>query len=82
MIERISVNPKVHFGKPCVKGTRITVQSVLEAIDEGLSFEEIVQTQYPDLTVGDVRACVRYAIAVVAAEEIPSHGDPCMRLPT
>jgi len=41
MMERIAVNPKVHFGKPCVAGTRITVQSVLELLDEGLTFEEI-----------------------------------------
>jgi len=76
MIERISVNPKVHFGKPCVKGTRITVQSVLEVINEGFSFEEIVQNHYPDLTVEDVRACIRYAIAVVAAEEIHLTATP------
>ena len=70
MIERITVDPEVHFGKPCVVGTRITVQSVLELLDEGLSFGEIVQDYYPDLTPEDIRACVRYAIALVAAEDI------------
>jgi uncharacterized protein (DUF433 family) len=70
MIERITVDPEVHFGKPCVAGTRITVQSVLELLDEGLSFGEIVQDYYPDLTPEDIRACVRYAIALVAAEDI------------
>jgi uncharacterized protein (DUF433 family) len=70
MMERIAVNPKIHFGKPCVAGTRITVQSVLELLDEGLTFEDITQDYYPDLTVEDVRACIRYAIAIVAAEEI------------
>jgi uncharacterized protein (DUF433 family) len=70
MLDRITVNPKVHFGKPCVAGTRITVQSVLELVNEGLTFEEIAQDYYPDLTVEDVRACVRYAIALVAAEDI------------
>ena len=43
MIERIVVNPKIHFGKPCVAGTRITVQNVLELLDEGLSFTEIIR---------------------------------------
>lgn len=38
MIDRIAVNPKIHFGKPCIAGTRITVQSVLELLDEGLTF--------------------------------------------
>jgi len=41
-MERIFVDPKVHFGKPCIKNTRITVQSVLELLDEGINFEEII----------------------------------------
>jgi uncharacterized protein (DUF433 family) len=76
MIDRIAVNPKVHFGKPCIAGTRITVQSVLELLHEGLSFEEIIQDYYPDLTVEDIRACVQYAIALVAAEDIHLTAKP------
>lgn len=70
MIEKITFNPKIHFGKPCVAGTRITVQNVLELINEGLSFSEIIRNYYPDLQVEDIRACIRYAIALVAAEDI------------
>ena len=70
MRDRIAVNPKIHFGKPCIAGTRITVQNVLELLDEGLSFNEVIQDYYPDLQVEDIRACLRYAIALVAAEEI------------
>jgi uncharacterized protein (DUF433 family) len=70
VIDRIVVDPEVHFGKPCVAGTRITVQSVLELLDEDLSFDEIIHDYYPDLTPEDIRACVRYAIALVAAEDI------------
>jgi len=70
MLDRIAVNPKIHFGKPCVAGTRITVQSVLELLNEGLSFAEISDNYYPDLQVDDIRACLRYAIALVAAEDI------------
>jgi uncharacterized protein (DUF433 family) len=69
-MDRIVVNPKVHFGKPCVAGTRITVQNVLELLDGGLSFGEITKGYYPDLTVEDIRACVQYAIALVASEDI------------
>jgi uncharacterized protein (DUF433 family) len=58
-MKRIVVDPQVHYGKPCVAGTRITVQSVLELLNEGLTSEEITQERYPDLTVEDVRACVR-----------------------
>jgi uncharacterized protein (DUF433 family) len=70
MIERIAVDTKIHFGKPCVVGTRITVQSVLELLDGGLSFDEIIRDYYPDLTTQDIQACVQYAIALVAAEDI------------
>ncbi len=69
-MERIVVNPTVHLGKPCIAGTRISVQDVLELLDEGLSFEEIIRDYYPALTVEDIRACIRYAIALVAAEDI------------
>jgi uncharacterized protein (DUF433 family) len=68
--ERIAVNPNIHFGKPCVAGTRIPVLNVLELVGEGLSFETIVQDYYPELQIEDVRACVRYAMEVIAAEEI------------
>lgn len=70
MKERIEVNPNIHFGKPCVAGTRIPVQSVLELVSEGLSFAEIIQDYYPDLKVEDIRACIQYAIDVIAAEDI------------
>jgi uncharacterized protein (DUF433 family) len=70
MIERITIDPKIHFGKPIIAGTRITVQDVLELLDEGLTFDEIIRDYYPDLDVEDIRACVQYAIALVAAEDI------------
>ncbi|TEU16588.1 MAG: DUF433 domain-containing protein [Anaerolineales bacterium] len=70
MQERIAVNPNIHFGKPCVAGTRIPVQSVLELVSEGLSFEEIIQDYYPDLEIEDIRACIQYAIDIIVAEDI------------
>ncbi|MCH7745073.1 MAG: DUF433 domain-containing protein [Chloroflexi bacterium] len=70
MKERIEVSPSIHFGKPCVAGTRIPVLSVLELVSEGIPFEQIIQDYYPDLQVDDIRACVRYAIEVVSAEDI------------
>lgn len=70
MKERIMIDPNIHFGKPCVVGTRIPVLDVLELVSEGLSFETIVQDYYPALQIEDIRACVRYAMEVVAAEEI------------
>jgi uncharacterized protein (DUF433 family) len=76
MNKRIAINPNVHFGKPCVAGTRITVQSVLELINEDLSFSEIRQNYYPDLEIEDIKACMDYAIALIAAEDIVESGMP------
>ena len=69
-MDRISVTPQIHFGKPCIAGTRITVLSILELLKEGFSFEAIIQDYYPDLQVEDIRACLQYAIALVASEDI------------
>jgi len=70
MKERIVVNPNIHFGKPCVAGTRITVQNVLELVKEGLSFAEIIQNYYPELAAEDIRACIQYALDIVTVEDI------------
>lgn len=70
MNNRISVNPNVHFGKPCIAGTRITVQNVLELIGEGISFEMITRNDYPDLDKEDIQACVQYVIDIIAVEDI------------
>lgn len=69
-MDRIAVDPRVHFGKPCVAGTRIAVQDVLELVDGDIPFNQIIRDYYPDLTVEDVHACIRYAIALVGAEDI------------
>jgi uncharacterized protein (DUF433 family) len=70
MQTRIAVNPNIHFGKLCVAGTGIPVLSVLELVSEGLPFDAIAQDYYPELLIEDIQACVRYAMEVVAAEEI------------
>jgi uncharacterized protein (DUF433 family) len=70
MKQRIGIDPKVHFGKPCVAGTRIPVQSVLELLLEGLAFDQIIRDYYADLDEQDIRACIQYAIDVLAAEDI------------
>lgn len=75
MQERITIEPNIHFGKPCVAGTRIPVLNVLELVREGLSFEAIVHDYYPALQIEDIRACVQYAMEVIAAEEIHTAGQ-------
>lgn len=58
--KHISVNPKIRSGKPCIKGTRITVYDVLEYLAGGMSEDEILD-DFPDLTRDDIRACLAFA---------------------
>jgi uncharacterized protein (DUF433 family) len=67
---RIVVDSRIHFGKPCVAGTRIPVENVLELIQEGIPFAEIITQYYSDLTIEDVKACAASATALVRSEEI------------
>ena len=76
MTDRIAVNPRIHFGKPCVAGTRIPVQSVLELVREDLPFADIIRDYYPDLEPDDIRACIQYAMDVVAIEDIHLAATP------
>jgi uncharacterized protein (DUF433 family) len=69
-MSRIQVNPDIHFGKPCVAGTRIPVQTVLELVREAIPFEAIIRDYYPDLETEDIKACIQYAIDVVQTEDI------------
>jgi len=60
--ERISVDPEVRSGKPCIKGTRITVYDVLEYLAGGMTETEILG-DFPDLKAEDIRACFAFAAA-------------------
>lgn len=68
--ERIIIDQKVHFGKPCIAGTRIPVYCVLELVQAGIPFDEIIRKYYPDITLDDVKACIEYAVELVKTEEI------------
>ena len=58
--ERISIDPAVRFGKPCVKGTRITVGEVLGFLARGTSPQQLV-AEFPQLMVEDVLECLAFA---------------------
>jgi uncharacterized protein (DUF433 family) len=60
LLERISVDPTIRFGKPCVRGTRITVGDVLAYLAAGMTEEEL-RAEFAQLTQDDVRACLAYA---------------------
>lgn len=57
---RISSDPEICHGKPCIKGTRIMVYLILEMVEYGLSYDQIIE-EYPGITVEDIKTCVKYA---------------------
>jgi uncharacterized protein (DUF433 family) len=59
LLNRISINPNVCFGKPCIKGTRIWVSLILDFLASGMSQQEVLE-EYPGLTPLDIQACLAY----------------------
>jgi len=64
LLERIELNPKVMAGKPVIKGTRLTVQHILNLLAHGATVDEIL-SEYTGLTREDVLACLLYASEVL-----------------
>jgi len=60
LLDRISVDSAVRFGKPCVRGTRITVGDVLGYLAGGMSEEQLLK-EFTQLSPEDIRACFAYA---------------------
>lgn len=69
-MERILVRPDVCHGKPCIKGTRIMVSQILDLLEAGKSFQEVITDYFPDITVEDIKACIHFANQLVQNEEI------------
>jgi uncharacterized protein (DUF433 family) len=63
LLDRISVNPNICFGKPCIRGTRIWVSLILDMLAGGDSIQGILEA-YPQLKEDDVRACIAYGAAM------------------
>jgi uncharacterized protein (DUF433 family) len=59
LLERISIDPNVCFGKPCIRGTRIWVSLILDFLAGGVTMEELL-AEYPQLAAEDVRAAIAY----------------------
>jgi uncharacterized protein (DUF433 family) len=68
--DRISVNPNVCSGKPCIKGTRIWVSLILDFLAGGTTIDEVLR-EYPQLTREDIQACIAYGAEAARERYIP-----------
>ena len=70
LLHRISINPNICFGKPCIRGTRIWVSMILDFLASGTTEEEILR-DYPSLTHEDVLAAIGYGAEVTRERIVP-----------
>ncbi|MBE9080012.1 DUF433 domain-containing protein [Romeria aff. gracilis LEGE 07310] len=59
LLSRISIDPNICFGKPCIKGHRIWVSLILDFLASGMSISELLE-EYPGLESADIYACIAY----------------------
>lgn len=67
--DRIHVDPGILAGKPVVRGTRISVEHVVDLLGQGWSIDQVL-TNYPHLTRDDVQACLAYAAELLKSEKV------------
>lgn len=75
LLKRISVDPNVCFGRPCIRGTRIWVSLIVDNLAEGVPEEEILAA-YPGLSRDDIRAALAYAAEMTRERVIPISVEP------
>lgn len=71
--ERIMIDPAILVGKPVIKGTRLSVELIVELLAQGWSEDDILRN-YPVLTREDILACLGYASARLQSEKVYSFG--------
>lgn len=68
LLNRISIDPKVCHGKPCIRGTRILASTILDALASGMTFKEIID-DYPSITDEDIKAVLLYHASLFTYED-------------
>jgi len=69
LLERITTNPKVMVGKPTIRGLRITVEQILVALANDVTFNDLLE-DYPELEYQDIQAALLYASELVHEERV------------
>jgi uncharacterized protein (DUF433 family) len=70
LLKRISIDPRICFGRPCIRGTRIWVSLIVDNLAEGVSEQELLR-EYPQLQLEDIRAALAYAAEMTRERVIP-----------
>lgn len=70
LVDRLSVDKDVAFGKPCIKGTRIPIYLILELLEADYTPERIIRDCYPQLSKEDILAAIHYAATILKNEDI------------
>ena len=68
--DRITADPNICHGKPCIRGHRIMVHQILDLLADGASTGNILQDHFPQISREDIDACVAYAACLVRNEEV------------
>lgn len=65
--DRVVIEPDIHHGQACIKGTRIPVAAIVGSLADGMSYQDII-ADYPQLTDTDIQAALAYAAEVIRNE--------------
>lgn len=69
LLARISMDPNICFGKPCIRGHRIWVSLVLDLLAGGMTSEEVLR-EYPQLEPADIQACIAYGAEMARERQL------------
>jgi len=77
LLKRISIDPNLCFGKPCIRGHRIWVSLILDLLSEGSTTSDILK-DYPQLEEADIKACLAYGAEMTRERyvEVPTDAKP------
>nr|VFK31883.1 MAG: Uncharacterized conserved protein, DUF433 family [Candidatus Kentron sp. MB] len=74
--QRIRIDPKIMFGKPVIKGTRVTVESIRRKIDAGMTDEQLLR-HHPHLTIEDIQAAIEFGASPSMEKEAEFALEAC-----
>jgi len=67
--DRINIDPRIHHGKPCIKGTRVPVSVIVGSIADGDTPEQIIRS-WPQLTAEDITAALKFAAKAASRADV------------